>query len=125
MPPSEAKEVTLWFYLQAPGPGDAEVVRGGGRILPAGNGTAIWMGGSHHNIVSHNGVCHFYCGRFGLPPRTDATNVPDAHPERLRIAVEEVDPAVRDAALAPEGTEIEARLSKGRLRARVTTSNDD
>ena len=32
---------------------------------------------------------------------------------------------LRDAALAPEGTEIEARLSKGRLRARVTTSKDD
>ncbi|HEX5162856.1 MAG TPA: exodeoxyribonuclease VII large subunit [Steroidobacteraceae bacterium] len=32
---------------------------------------------------------------------------------------------LRDAAQAPEGTEIEARLSKGRLRARVTARKDD
>ena len=42
------------------------VVRGGGRILPAGIGTAIWIGASHHNIVSHNDVSDFYCGGIGL-----------------------------------------------------------
>jgi hypothetical protein len=31
---------------------------------------------------------------------------------------------LRDAAQAPEGTEIEARLSKGRLRARVTRNRE-
>jgi hypothetical protein len=42
------------------------VVRGGGRILPAGIGTAIWIGASHHNIVSHNDVSDFYCGGIGV-----------------------------------------------------------
>ena len=42
------------------------VVRGGGRILPAGIGTAIWIGASHHNIVSHNDVSDFYCGAIGV-----------------------------------------------------------
>ena len=32
---------------------------------------------------------------------------------------------LRDAAQAPVGTEIEARLSKGRLRARVTAHGKD
>ena len=32
---------------------------------------------------------------------------------------------LRDASRAPPGTEIEARLSKGRLRARVTAQLED
>jgi hypothetical protein len=42
------------------------VVAGGGRILPAGIGTGIWVGNSHHNVVSHNDVYDFYSGGIGL-----------------------------------------------------------
>jgi hypothetical protein len=42
------------------------VVSGGGRILPAGIGTGIWIGASHHNIVSRNDVYDFYSGGIGV-----------------------------------------------------------
>jgi hypothetical protein len=42
------------------------VVSGGGRILPAGIGTGIWIGASHHNVVSHNDVSDFYSGGIGV-----------------------------------------------------------
>jgi HYDIN/CFA65/VesB-like, Ig-like domain/Right handed beta helix region len=39
---------------------------GGGRYVPGGEGTAVWIGSSHHNVVSHNDVHDFYNGALEL-----------------------------------------------------------
>jgi Right handed beta helix region len=37
-----------------------------GRFLPAGEGTGIWIGSSHHNMVTHNDVHDLYNGAIEL-----------------------------------------------------------
>jgi hypothetical protein len=49
------------------------VVAGGGRTLPAGIGTGIWIGNSHNNTVAHNEVYDFYSGAIGVCVPTPAT----------------------------------------------------
>ncbi|HUI42572.1 MAG TPA: right-handed parallel beta-helix repeat-containing protein, partial [Terriglobia bacterium] len=39
---------------------------GGGRFLPGGEGTGIWMGSTHHNTVDHNDIHDFYNGAIEL-----------------------------------------------------------
>ena len=62
--------------------------------------------------------------RLALASRTLDAVSPLATLGRGFAVVSRVDDGslLRDAAQAPEGTEIEARLSKGQLRARVTAS---
>ena len=62
--------------------------------------------------------------RLALASRTLDAVSPLATLGRGFAVVSRVDDGslLRDAAQAPEGTEIEARLSKGSLRARVTAS---
>jgi len=42
------------------------LIYGGGRFLPGGEGTGIWIGSSHHNLVSHNDVHDFYNGAIEI-----------------------------------------------------------
>lgn len=42
------------------------MIYGGGRFLPGGEGTGIWIGSSHHNVISHNDVHDFYNGAIEL-----------------------------------------------------------
>lgn len=42
------------------------VIYGGGRFLPGGEGTGIWIGSSHNNVISHNDVHDFYSGAIEL-----------------------------------------------------------
>jgi exodeoxyribonuclease VII large subunit len=64
--------------------------------------------------------------RLSLAARTLDAVSPLATLGRGFAVVSRVDDGIllRDAAQAPEGTEIEARLSKGRLRARVTRNRE-
>ena len=39
---------------------------GGGRFLPGGEGTGIWIGSAHHTTVTHNDVHDFYNGAIEL-----------------------------------------------------------
>jgi len=41
---------------------DDNVIEGGGRIIPSGIGTGVWVGNSHHNTISHNEIYDFYNG---------------------------------------------------------------
>jgi len=54
------------------------LVAAGGRILPAGIGTGIWIGHSGRNTVTHNEVYDFYGGGIGVcvptPRGCDLTN---------------------------------------------------
>ena len=65
--------------------------------------------------------------RLALASRTLDAVSPLATLGRGFAVVSRVDDGslLRDAAPAPEGTEIEARLSKGRLRASLTGNRDD
>jgi uncharacterized protein (TIGR03437 family) len=49
------------------------VVAGGGRFLPAGVGTGIFIGNSHNNTVTHNDIFDFYSGAIGVCVPTPAT----------------------------------------------------
>lgn len=51
------------------------VIYGGGRFLPGGEGTGIWIGSSHNNLISHNDVHDFYNGaiELGQTPSGSAT----------------------------------------------------
>ncbi|HEV2425677.1 MAG TPA: right-handed parallel beta-helix repeat-containing protein [Terriglobia bacterium] len=42
------------------------VIYGGGRFLPGGEGTGIWIGSSHNNVISHNDIHDFYNGAVEL-----------------------------------------------------------
>jgi len=54
-------------------------IYGGGRFLPGGEGTGIWIGSSHHNLISNNEVQDFYNGaiELGQSPSGSATNTYD------------------------------------------------
>jgi hypothetical protein len=55
------------------------LIYGGGRFLPGGEGTGIWIGSSHHNLVSHNDVHDFYNGaiEIGQTPSGSTTYTHD------------------------------------------------
>jgi hypothetical protein len=38
------------------------VIASGGRVMPTGIGTGIWIGNSHHNTITHNEIYDFYNG---------------------------------------------------------------
>jgi HYDIN/CFA65/VesB-like, Ig-like domain/Abnormal spindle-like microcephaly-assoc'd, ASPM-SPD-2-Hydin/Right handed beta helix region/Flagellar-associated PapD-like len=44
-----------------------------GRFLPAGEGTGIWIGSSHHNTVTHNDVHDLYNGAIELGQSPDGS----------------------------------------------------
>ena len=47
----------------------------GGRFLPGGEDTAIWIGSSHHNTLANNAIYDFYTGaiELGASPRGKTT----------------------------------------------------
>jgi Right handed beta helix region len=49
------------------------MVTGGGRFLPGGEGTGIWIGSSHHNTISQNQVSDFYNGAIELGQSPDGS----------------------------------------------------
>ena len=63
---------------QLPGTGDSDssvaqnntvtqsLIFSGGRFLPGGEGTGIWIGSSHHNTLSHVDIYDFYNGAIEL-----------------------------------------------------------
>lgn len=58
---------------------DNSMIFGGGRFLPSGQGTGIWMGSSHNNTLTHNDVHDFYTGaiELGQSPRGDTAYTHD------------------------------------------------
>lgn len=38
------------------------VIASGGRVMPTGIGTGVWVGNSHHNTITHNEIYDFYNG---------------------------------------------------------------
>src|SRR5581483_3846871 len=45
---------------------DNNVIEGGGRIIPSGIGTGVWIGNSHNNKVTHNEIYDFYNGAIRI-----------------------------------------------------------
>jgi len=50
------------------------VVVGGGRIQPTGQGAGIWVGNAHHNVIVHNDVSDFYNGAIGIGANLNISN---------------------------------------------------
>jgi Right handed beta helix region len=49
------------------------VIASGGRFLPGGEGTGIWLGSTHNNTVTHNDVHDFYNGAIELGQTPDGS----------------------------------------------------
>jgi hypothetical protein len=41
-------------------------IAAGGRVQPTGIGTGVWIGNSHHNVVTNNDISDFYSGAIGI-----------------------------------------------------------
>jgi len=50
-----------------------DVIFGAGRFLPGGEGTGVWIGSSHHNVISHNDMHDFYNGPIELGQSPDGS----------------------------------------------------
>ena len=49
------------------------MIYSGGRFLPGGEGTGVWIGSSHHNTISNNDVHDFYNGAIELGQSVNAS----------------------------------------------------
>lgn len=59
---------------------DNNVIEGGGRIIPSGIGTGVWVGNSHHNTLTHNEIYDFYNGAIRIGFKLNISNgVGNAH----------------------------------------------
>jgi len=56
------------------------VIASGGRVMPTGIGTGVWIGNSHHNTIVHNEIYDFYNGAIRIGFNLNiASGVGNAH----------------------------------------------